>query len=141
MLFFLICADEAAGRAECAARGWTQAGVARFFTPDRDDVRVVRRFTDVALLPGGTWLIAGADYMRNPERAEFDGLVSKGAARWAVGGEPKEIPVDSEDRAVIEAMEAFGPEMAPPTTRDAWPPRTAPPLLTGGHRGPRPSRR
>lgn len=144
MLFFLICADEVSGRAECAARGWTQAGIARFFTPQRDDVRVIRRFTDMALLPGGTWLMAGSDYMLNPERDAFDNLVSAGVAKWVTGEEPKEATVltEVEEPEVSEAVAIFNPAMAKIlAAKDGWPPRTAPPLSTGGPRGPRPSRR
>lgn len=153
MLFFLVCADEANGATECLARGWTQVGFARFFTPSRDDVRVVRRFTDIALLPGGTWLMAGPDYMQNSERDAFDNLVSAGVARWVTGEEPKvvELKIDmpsgvaaleSETRQAMMEATVFNPVLpALSPTRDAWPPRNTPPLLTGGHRGPRPSRR
>ena len=149
MLFFLVCGNEAIGNAECLARGWTQVGAARFFTPERDDVRVIRRFTDMALLPGGTWLMAGRDFGDNPERKAFVDLVGLGAAKWVTGEEPKAVltPVEPEPDALEEMLaepvgpQPFNPALAVPTTRDNWPPRTAPPLLTGGHRGPRPSRR
>jgi hypothetical protein len=145
MLFFLVCADEAKAMAEGAARGWTQVGVARFYTPDRDDVRVVRRFTDVGLLPGGTWLMAAADYMCNPERGEFDGFVAKGAARWVTGEEPRDLPEEPPEEVLgpeEAARELFNPAMAKiMAAKDGWPPRTAPEVLVGGPRGPRPSRR
>lgn len=89
MIYFMVCGSEAAGRAHCRSRGWTQVGVDRFYTPERDDVRVVRRFTDIALLPGGTYMMAGPDYGRNAERGEFDRLVEIGRAQWVTGEEPK----------------------------------------------------
>lgn len=141
MLFFLVCADEARGRAECLGRGWVQVGVARFFTPARDDVRVVRRFADVVLLPGGTWMMAGEDYLRNPERDAFDNLVSAGVAKWVTGEEPKAAAAAEAEEEAPGVRWAEIPPAPPSGGRDAWPPRTAPPLLTGGHRGPRPSRR
>ena len=51
-------------------------------------MRLVRRFTDMALLPGGTWLMAARDYVRNPERKNFDKLIELGAAKWVTGEEP-----------------------------------------------------
>lgn len=151
MLYFLVCADEAAGVTECHERGWTQVGVARFYTPARDDVRVIRRFTDMALLPGGTWLMAGRDFARNPEAKAFADLVALGAAKWIEGEEPKAAvltPVADplEEMLAEEVSEPlaampFNPALSVPSTKDNWPPRTAPELSSGGRRGPRPYRR
>jgi hypothetical protein len=94
MLLFLICADEETGRRECHARGWVQAGVTRFYTPERDDVRVIRRFVDIALLPGGTWLMAGKDFWLNPEAGKFCGLIDGGHAQWVNSREPGPPPTE-----------------------------------------------
>ena len=126
MLFFMVCADEIKGAAECLSRGWTQVGVARFYTPARDDVRLVRRFTDMALLPGGTWLMAARDYARNPEREHFNKLIELGAAKWVKGEEPA---VETE----ILTYEIPTPApFNPPLSRDR---------LSGDRRGQGPSRR
>jgi len=92
MLFFLICADEETGRRECLENGWVQAGVSRFYTSARDDVRVVRRFVDIALLAGGTWLMAGRDFWLNPDADQFLGLIDGGHARWVNSREPGPPP-------------------------------------------------
>lgn len=138
MIYFLICADEAVGRQDCAARGWTQVGAGRFYTSGRDDVRLARRFIDMMLLPGGTWFIAGSDFAANPDRDRFEALVESGAAKWAKGGRPKRMaqltPVD-EPQAPTKDDRPFNPAlstMGVPSTRDAWPPRTA---STGARRG------
>jgi hypothetical protein len=146
MLYFLVCADEVAGCAECHERGWTQVGAARFYTPARDDVRVIRRFTDMALLPGGTWLMAGRDFAQNPEAQHFLDLTKLGAARWMEGEMPRAAPVPMPAEPMPEEPEPmaampFNPALTVPSTRDNWPPRTAPELSSGGRRGPRPYRR
>lgn len=94
VIFFLICADEEVGRRECRERGWTQAGVSRFYTPERNDVRIVRRFVDFALLPGGTWFMAGEDFHLNPSAEDFQQLVTGGQAKWLPGEEPTEEQVE-----------------------------------------------
>lgn len=144
MIYFIVCGSEATGREHCRSRGWTQVGVDRFYTPERDDVRVVRRFTDIALLPGGTYMMAGPDYGRNAERGEFDRLVEIGRAVWVTGEEPKAeaavlTPVEPPNE--LEALIATPPEEPfnpPQPTWDRWP-HDRP--SRGGSRGPKPSRR
>jgi hypothetical protein len=114
MLFFLICADEEIGRRECHARGWVQAGVTRFYTPERDDVRVIRRYVDVVLMPGGTWLMAGSDFWDNPDAERFCELVSGGHANWLTnhrpGRRPPPQPIPS------PAIRHTGETSSPPST-------------------------
>lgn len=141
MLYFMVCAEEAAGEAECRGRGWSQVAFGRFYTPDRDDVRVIRRFTDMTLLPGGTLLMAGPGFLENPDRGSFEGLVSGGHARWVKGEEPR---AEEEEDPVAAQVVVEEPELVAGlvrSTRNNWPPRTAPELRTGGRSGPRPYRR
>lgn len=111
MIYFMLCADEAVGRAECSRRGWTQVGADRFYTPQRDDVRLARRFTDIMLLPGGTWFIPGPDFPLNPEARRFLHLIRTGAAKW------------------VEGEELAMPARPEPTVQETPPPEE-PPLLS-----------
>ncbi|HVB15839.1 MAG TPA: hypothetical protein VNF04_04845 [Stellaceae bacterium] len=82
---FLIAATEQSGVAEARKRGWTQIAFARFATPDKDDVRVVRRFSELPAVPGGPTLIRGEDFGENPEADKFEALIAEGNGTWVDG--------------------------------------------------------
>lgn len=147
MIYFMLCADEAVGRAECSRRGWTQVGADRFYTPQRDDIRLARRFTDIMLLPGGTWFIPGPDFPLNPEARRFLHLIRTGAAKWVEGEDPTKPTITAgqpppevqlpqtppaEAPPLCSQSDPATPRM-PPSTRDNWPPRTT--ESTGARRG------
>jgi hypothetical protein len=64
-------------------RGWHRLGLARYATPERDDVRVVERAAEIFPVSGGIELIKGPGYEELEDRAEaFERLVAEGGARW-----------------------------------------------------------
>lgn len=83
-ILFLVCAKEAQGLIDAEARGWTRIAAWRFAGPDKDDIRVVRRFSDLG--PGTPLtLIKASDYEDNPEKERFEKFVDAGHARWVDG--------------------------------------------------------
>lgn len=109
MIYFFICANENAGREECRERGWVQVGADRFYTPNRDDIRLVRRFTDIVLLPGGTWFIPAKDFYDNPQKDEYLKLIDLGAAQWLE--RPKEQAVLTPVEEPEEDERPFNPPL------------------------------
>lgn len=83
---YLVCASDAAGFADAEARGWTRIARSRFATPAKDDVRVVRRFSDMVPLPGRTPLVKAADFPAEPasgsQAALFAEFVAAGSGEW-----------------------------------------------------------
>ena len=138
MIYFMVCGDEVRGRAECLRRGYVQVGVDRFYTPARDDVRLVRRFTDVALLPGGTVFMAGPGFWENREAERFVDLVEMGAARWLYGEDPGLRTGGRGGAAVLTPVEAPAEEGVL-TEPEAMGPML--PVYTGARRGRPPLRR
>jgi hypothetical protein len=82
---FLIAATEHSGVAEARERGWTQIAFARFATPEKNDVRVVRKFSELPAVPGGPAMIRGKDFAENPEAEKFEALVAEGNGAWVDG--------------------------------------------------------
>lgn len=80
-VIYLIARNNASGRAEATRRGWKMLAYARFATPERDDVRLVTRFSEMVPMPN-LRLARGADFDAHPEAKEFDGFVEEGLARW-----------------------------------------------------------
>lgn len=84
MIQYLITADILAGRLYAIEkRDWRQIGVNRFITPDRHDIRLIKRFTDVTPFPTGTWFIKAPDFDSNPNAENFTKLVEQGIAQWS----------------------------------------------------------
>jgi hypothetical protein len=92
---YLVCATEERGIADANERGWTRLAYARFATPEKDDVRLVRRFVDFIPVAGTTAMMRGSDYDDGPpdippgraeqwlkERASFDKFVEDGHGVW-----------------------------------------------------------
>lgn len=86
---YLICATDPRGIADAIALGYTAIAINRFATPEKNDIRVVRRFHDLIPLAGVTQMIRGSDFKMNPEAGEFERFVESGRGRWI--GEP-ELP-------------------------------------------------
>lgn len=86
MILYLVCADDEAGFADAAARGWTRLARSRFATQAKDDVRVVRRFSDMIPLAGKTMMIKAADFPDEPkaesQAALFEAFVASGSGEW-----------------------------------------------------------
>lgn len=80
-IIYLIARDNASGRREALRRGWKMLGYARFATDDRDDVRLVTRFSEMVPMPN-LRLVRGPDFNTHPEAEDFDGFVEQGLARW-----------------------------------------------------------
>lgn len=82
MIKLFVCADEEIGRLECASRGWVRIAANRFVDEvTRDDIRVVRRFTDFSLSPGLV-MVRGSDFADNPQSDKFERLAAQGHVRW-----------------------------------------------------------
>jgi len=98
-VIYLVAASEAKGIAEAEARGWVRIARGRFVTPGKDDIRLVCRLDDLAVLPGGTPMLKAPDYDDGPdsdwemarwagderrvgEKTRFDKFVAEGHGRW-----------------------------------------------------------
>lgn len=88
-VIYLVCGTNACGVEDALAMGYTAIAINRFATPEKDDVRVVRRYHEMIPLAGVTQMIRGSDFTANPEAREFVQFVESGRGRWI--GEP-ELP-------------------------------------------------
>lgn len=98
---YLVVATEERGAADAAERGWVRLAYARFASPEKDDIRMVRRTADLIPYGGGkTQMIRGSDYEDGPavhpdrpgdiellerwlrEKESFDKFVSEGHGEW-----------------------------------------------------------
>ncbi len=91
---YLISATDEQGVADAAKHGWTRIALARFATPEKDDIRLVRRFSDFTTQPGGKVLMfKSSDYEDGPsnpdllerwirEKEHFDRFVADGHGMW-----------------------------------------------------------
>jgi hypothetical protein len=81
---YVAYAPDAVDRAcrYAAEQGWARLGAMRFATPQKDDIRVVERLSE--LFPGGgvMTLIRGPGFNENHHAEDFESLVEQGAARW-----------------------------------------------------------
>lgn len=94
MIKFLVSLTEAGGVADANGRGWTRVARDRFATPEKDDVRVVWRLSQMPAIPGGALLVRGGDFpadplergedgvYRWPDAAAFAEFVSAGYGEW-----------------------------------------------------------
>lgn len=87
MIFYLVATNEIEAFKEAGRRGWERIARNRFVTPAKDDVRVVRRFTDlVPAKDGPTRLVKAADFPAEPEddtdAAAFGRFVADGHGVW-----------------------------------------------------------
>jgi hypothetical protein len=95
MIAYLVCCSEERGIADCMERGWIGIARLRYVTPEKDDVRIVRRASDLVPLAGKTPMLRGSDYEDGPasddeqamnrwikEKDVFDSFVASGAGEW-----------------------------------------------------------
>ena len=83
-IMFFVCGAEPQGLIDAQERGWERIAAYRFAGPDKDDIRVVRRFSDLA--PGTPLLlIKGSDYEENEDRKKFEEFVAAGHGKWVDG--------------------------------------------------------
>ena len=98
-VFYLVSATEEQGIKDAASRGWERIANARFVTPEKDDIRVVCRVSDLHPLAGVTPMYKGSDYDEGPEvkflrdrwlgeegrageREKFERFVAEGNGQW-----------------------------------------------------------
>ena len=87
MIVYLVAVSEIEAFKDAGRRGWERIARNRFVTQAKDDVRVVRRFTDlVPSKDGPTRLVKAADFPADPEEgtdaAEFERFVAAGHGVW-----------------------------------------------------------
>jgi hypothetical protein len=87
MLRYLVVGRAADAFEYGRVRGWHRLGLARYATPDRDDIRVVERAAEIFPVSGGIELIKGPGYEELGEERglAFERLVETGGARWRDG--------------------------------------------------------
>jgi hypothetical protein len=108
MIKYLVAPTQEQGLAEAWARGWTQIAANRVITPEKDDIRIIRRATDLIPYRGERALIIrSADYEDGPpipdetaasetyrqglmddwikQKTEFDAFVEAGHGEWVEG--------------------------------------------------------
>jgi len=102
---YLVAASLDQGVKDCRERGWQQIAYTRFVTPERNDVRVVCRGSDVTPFAGRTPLVKGSDYDEGPGekapqhmqdswlkmRIDVDRFVEEGNGEWVelASGSPR----------------------------------------------------
>ncbi len=91
---YLISATDEQGVADAAKHGWTRIALARFASPNKDDIRLVWRFSEFHTQPGGKVLmVKSSDYEDGPanpdllerwirEKESFDRFVEDGHGEW-----------------------------------------------------------
>jgi hypothetical protein len=91
---YLICADREQGMKDAVKRGWTCNAYARVVSPNKDDIRLVWRFSEFHTQPGGkAQMFKSSDYEDGPanpdllerwirEKEAFDKFVSEGHGMW-----------------------------------------------------------
>ena len=95
-IIYLVAATLERGIADAAERGWERIAMARFATPAKDDIRVIRRYTDLLPMAGKTPMLKGGDYDSGPdndyllegwvrEKERFDQFVTEGHGVWVDG--------------------------------------------------------
>lgn len=100
-LYYIVAATEAQGVKDCMDRGWERIAAKRFVTPDKDDVRVVCRISELVPLAGKTPMVKAKGYEDGPdnefelkrwagdadvgavgEKAHFDRFIAEGHGVW-----------------------------------------------------------
>lgn len=87
MIFYFVTTNEIEAFKEAGRRGWERIARNRFVTAAKDDVRVVRRFTDmVPAKDGPTRLVKAPDFpaetAEGSEAAKFERFVADGHGVW-----------------------------------------------------------
>lgn len=93
---YLVSAVHDAGVKEAIANGWTQIAFSRFVTPEKHDIRLVNRASELIPMAAKTPMFRGKDYEKGPpgepedrtvmlwakERASIDRFVAEGNGEW-----------------------------------------------------------
>jgi hypothetical protein len=85
-VFYMVTTDLFSAIKEADGRGWTRIAMARYATPAKDEVRLVRRFMEMVPAADGTRFIRARDFPAEPvagtDAGEFARFVADGHAEW-----------------------------------------------------------
>lgn len=70
MILFLVARGHAEAVSEASRRGWVRVGYGRWATPEKADVRLVTRFSEMPAIPGAR-LVRGWGEDGHPEADLF----------------------------------------------------------------------